>query len=57
MLAVNRSALLGVAKFLGNRREKKKGGLWTIAMLVAQPGPMSHKDTEGKLICLPTKMN
>lgn len=50
MLAVNRSAFLGVAKLLGNRREKKKGGLWTIAMLVGQPGPMSHKDTEGKLM-------
>lgn len=57
MLAVNRSAFLGLAKLLGNKRENKKEGLWTIAMLVTQPSSMSHKDTEGKLICLPRKMN
>lgn len=54
---LNRSALLRVAKLLGNKRENKKGGLWTIALLVAQLCLLSHKDIERKLICLPRKMN
>lgn len=38
-------------------KESRREGPGTIPMLVAQPKSVSHKDTEEKLNCMPSKIN